>query len=68
MYTNKKNKNELAARHEPFEQTRMSLKNRLRWRIRSAQRALQVKAELESQVVEAHRPVYEIGAILVRPK
>ncbi len=61
MSSNKRNVNGLDTGNEPFGHSHQALKNRLRWRIRSAQRTLRAKAELESQVVEARQPIYEIG-------
>ncbi len=61
MRSNKRNVNGLDTGNEPFGHSHQALKNRLRWRIRSAQRTLRAKAELESQAVEARQPIYEIG-------
>jgi hypothetical protein len=61
MHTNKRNVNGPDTGNESFRHSHQALKNRLRWRIRSAQRALKAKARLESHAAEARLPIYEIG-------
>ena len=61
MYSNKKNVIKPATGDEPFEQTREALKNRLRWRIRRAQRTLKARPVVESQAAKAGRAIYAIG-------
>ena len=55
MRSNKKNVNELTAGGQRFQKGSVATKNRLRWRIRSAAKALKANAKLES------RPIYAIG-------
>jgi len=64
MRSNKKNVNELTAGDQRFQKGSAATKNRLQWKIRSAEKAL--KANLESPA-EVRRPIYAIGRDCVAP-
>jgi len=67
MRSNKKSVNELTAGDQRFQKGSVAPKNRLQWRIRSAEKAFKANAKLESRPAEGRRPIYAIGRDCVAP-
>jgi len=61
MRSNKKSVNELSAGDQRFQKGSVATNNRLQWRIRSAAKALNTNAKLESRPAEVRWPIYAIG-------